>query len=85
MSFTFNTWTSEGTDSNAYISITVHYVDSPVDKPHQWVLKEDQLAFMPLEGNHTGANIASIMGSVLSKYGISGKVSSIIFMPCTGC
>jgi hypothetical protein len=62
----------------------VHYVDSPVDKPHQWVLKEDQLAFAPLEGHHTGVNIASLIVSVLSEYGISEKVS-ILFMQFTGC
>jgi hypothetical protein len=67
-----------------YISITAHYINSPVDKPHQWVLKEDQLAFTLLEGHHTGANIALVIISVLSEYGISGKVS-IAFMPYTGC
>jgi hypothetical protein len=67
-----------------YISITAHYINSPVDKPHQWVLKEDQLTFAPLEGHHIGANIASVIVSILSEYRISGKVS-IVFMPYTGC
>ena len=72
---------SEGTSSNPYLSITAHYVNSPVDKPDQWVLREDQLAFMLLDGHHTRANMASIIASVLDDYGISGKVS-IVFMPC---
>jgi hypothetical protein len=46
------------------------------------VLKVDQLAFVLLEGHHTGANIASIIAGVLDEYGISGKVG-IVFMPCT--
>jgi len=79
--FTFNTWTSKGTGNNLYISVTAHYVSSPVDKLNQWVLKEDQLAFTPLKGHHTRANIASIITNILNEYGISEKVS-IVFMPC---
>ncbi len=78
----FDTWTSEGTGSNPYISITAHYINSPVDKLDQWVLKVNQLAFALLEGHHTGANIALIIASVLDEYGISGRVG-IVFMPCT--
>jgi len=43
------------------------------------MLKEVQLVFAPLEGHHTGANIASIMASILERYGICEKVS-ILFM-----
>jgi hypothetical protein len=78
----FNKWTSQGTGSNLYILITTHYINSPADKPDQWVLKVDQLAFGLLEGHHTRANIASIIAGVLDEYGISGKVG-IVFMPCT--
>ncbi len=80
--FTFDTWTSKGTGNNPYISVTAHYVSSPVDKPDQWALKEDQLAFALLEGHHTRANITSIVTNVLNEYGISEKVS-IVFMPYT--
>ncbi len=45
------------------------------------MLNKDQLTFMPLKGHHTGANIASIIASVLNEYGISGKVG-FIFIPC---
>ena len=82
ISFTFNLWTSEGTGSNPYLLITAHYVNSPIDKPDQWVLKNNQLAFTLLEGYHTGANIASIITSVLKQYEICGKVC-VIFMLCT--
>jgi hypothetical protein len=67
-------WTSEGTGNNPYISITAHYVNSPVDKPDQWELREDQLALVLLEGHHTRANIALIIISILNKYSISQKV-----------
>jgi hypothetical protein len=76
ISFTFDTWTSEGS-THSYISVTAHYIDSPDDQPDQWVLKEDQLAFAPLEGHHTGANIASILASILKWYGICKKVHII--------
>lgn len=33
ISYTFDTWTSNSTSNNPYISITAHYVSSPVDKP----------------------------------------------------
>ena len=72
----FDTWSSEGNKDN-YLSITAHYVDSPKDKPDQWVLKEVQLAFAELEGHHTGANIASILANVLKQYGICGKVTYV--------
>ena len=72
ISFTFNTWTSEG--SNNYLSITAHYVDSPKDQLDQWVLREHQLTFALLEGHHTGENIALILADVLKQYDICGKV-----------
>ena len=59
-----------------------HYIDSPKDRPEQWVLKKAQLAFALLEGHHTGANITSILAGVLERYGICEKVC-IVFMPCT--
>jgi hypothetical protein len=40
------------------------------------------ITFAPLEGHHSGANIALIIASVLDEYGISEKVG-IIFMPYT--
>jgi hypothetical protein len=62
--------------------ITAHYINCTIGKLDQWVLKEEQLAFVPLEGHHTGANIASIIASVLNEYEISGKVG-FRFIPCT--
>jgi hypothetical protein len=62
--------------------VTAHYIDSPKDWPEQWVLKKAQLAFAPLEGHHTEANIASILAGILEWYRICEKVG-IVFVPCT--
>jgi hypothetical protein len=64
------------------LSVTAHYIDSPKDWPEQWVLKEAQLAFTPLEGHHTGANITLILAGVLEQYRICEKMG-IVFVPCT--
>jgi hypothetical protein len=61
--------------------ITAHYVNSLVNKPNQWALKEDQLAFALLEGHHTRANITSIISNVLNEYVISQKVSIFSIHP----
>jgi len=82
ISFTFDTWTSEGGGSDNYLSVTAHYIDSPKDEPDQWVLRDVQLAFSPLEGHHTGANIASVISGVLERYEIREKVC-IVFTICT--
>lgn len=82
ISFTFDTWTSEDGGGDNYLSVTAHYIDSPEDQPDQWVLREVQLAFSPLEGPHTGANIASVISDVLKRYEIREKVC-IVFMICT--
>src|SRR5260221_7074874 len=80
ISFTFNTWTSEG--NHNYLSVTAHYINSPKDQPEQWALKEVQLAFAPLEGSHSGENIASVLYAVLERYGICEKVC-MSFALCT--
>jgi hypothetical protein len=59
-----------------------HYVNSVVDRPDQWVMREDQLTFMLLKGHHTRANIAVIIARILNEYGISEKVC-LVFMPYT--
>lgn len=75
MSFTFDLWTSEPGDP--YISITGHYVDAPADKPQDWKLKTEQLAFKHVEGRHNGKNIADILIHTLDSYGLRGKVSNL--------
>jgi len=38
------------------------------------VLKTEQLAFKPIQGNHSGANIGGILMDVIDSYGIREKV-----------
>ena len=72
ISFTFDTWTS-GT-GDPYASITGHYISAPEGRPQDWELKCKQLAFTPLEGNHSGANMADILVRAVDCYGIREKV-----------
>ncbi|KDQ48995.1 hypothetical protein JAAARDRAFT_201237 [Jaapia argillacea MUCL 33604] len=57
ISMDFDSWTNE----HPYLSINFHYINTPVDKPHEWELKNEQAAFAIIEGNHSGANLASIL------------------------
>jgi hypothetical protein len=70
---TFDSWTSEPGDP--FLSVTTHYIDSPADKPQEWELKMEQLAFRLIKGNYSGANIGSILIEVIDKYDIHKKVS----------
>lgn len=70
---TFDTWTSLTGDP--FLSVTAHYIDSLVDKPQQWVLKSDQLAFTPVIGNYSGANIGKILMEAIGEYNLRDKVS----------
>ncbi|KAG1790259.1 uncharacterized protein HD556DRAFT_1191152, partial [Suillus plorans] len=56
-----------------FLSVTVHYIDSPVGKPHEWKLKVEQLAFTTINGNHSGSNIGRILIQTIDDYGIHNK------------
>ena len=66
VSMMFNTWTLLSEDP--FMSITTHYIDTPVNKPQQWILQLDQLAFMPIVVNHSGANIGKILMEAIDEY-----------------
>ena len=72
VSFTFDSWTSDAGDP--YLSVTAHYILAPVDKPQEWSLKSEQLAFKHIEGNHSGANISKILVGTLDHYRLREKV-----------
>ena len=72
ISFTFDAWTSRPGDP--YLSITTHYIDAPVNKPQDWELKTEQLAFKAIEGRHTDKNIASVLIETIDHYKIQAKV-----------
>ena len=70
---TFDTWMSLVRDP--FIGVTAHYISAPNDNPQKWELKSEQLAFTPLVGDHSGANIGSILIETLDTYGIHEKVT----------
>lgn len=69
---TFDSWTSNPGDP--FLSVTAHYIDSSIETPQEWELKTEQLAFTPINGNHSGANIGQILIETIDKYGIHTKV-----------
>jgi len=70
ISFTFDTWTSDAQDP--YLSVTGHYIST--SDSQKWELCMEQLAFVPIEGNHSGSNIAKIITRVFDQYDIRKKV-----------
>ena len=72
ISITFDSWTSFVGDP--FLSVTAHYIDSPINKPQEWKLKMEQLAFRHIKGNHSSANIGRILVEVIDEYGIRKKV-----------
>ena len=72
VSMTFDSWTSLTGDP--FLSITAHYIDSPADKPHEWQLRTEQLAFTFIDGHHSGSNIGRILIDTIDNYGIRDKV-----------
>jgi hypothetical protein len=72
VSFTFDAWTSQPGDP--YLSVTGHYIDAPINRPNDWVLKTEQLAFETIEGRHTGKNISLILEHTVDRYVLKGKV-----------
>jgi len=80
---TFDSWTSLNGDP--FLSVTAHYITAPADKPQQWELRSDQLAFTPIVGNHSGENIAKILVETIDEYDIRSKVFTLPSLPCLFC
>jgi hypothetical protein len=72
VSFTFDSWTSLAGDP--FLSVTAHYIDAMDNNPQKWDLKTEQLAFTPIRGDHSGANIAKILVDTIDRFGIRAKV-----------
>jgi hypothetical protein len=72
ISFTFDTWTSKSGDP--YISLTAHYIYTPVDRPNAWELRSEQLLFQEIQGRHTGKNMGEILSRAVDRYKLRGKV-----------
>jgi hypothetical protein len=73
VSFTFDSWTSQNGDP--FLSVTGHYIAAPDNQPEEWELKTEQLAFAPIEGNHSSENLANIIVRVIDRYNLRSKVS----------
>ncbi|KAG0696310.1 hypothetical protein DFH29DRAFT_813150, partial [Suillus ampliporus] len=58
-----------------FLSVTGHYVHAPPDRPDDWKLQTEQLAFVPIEGRHSGANMANLLVRTVDRYGLREKVS----------
>jgi hypothetical protein len=69
VSFTFDAWTSQVGDP--YLSITAHFVHGV---GANWKLRSEQLAFTPLPGRHSGANIGNAIMQTIDRYGLWEKV-----------
>jgi hypothetical protein len=72
--FTFDAWTSQV--GNLYLSITGHLINGARDS---WKLHSEQLAFTPLPGCHSGANIGNAIMCTVDHYGLRGKVRAYLF------
>ena len=72
ISFTFDAWMSMPGDP--YISLTAHYIHSPVDHLNAWELQTEQLLFQEIQGRHTGKILGEILNSALDRYHLYGKV-----------
>ena len=72
ISFTFDVWMSMPGDP--YISLTAHYIHSPVDHLNTWELWTKQLLFQEIQGRHTGKILGEILNSALDRYHLYGKV-----------
>jgi hypothetical protein len=73
VSFTFDTWTSDAQDP--YLSVTGHYITAPEGRPREWKLTSEQLAFSHFEGNHSGANMATVLMKTIDRYDLQKKVN----------
>jgi hypothetical protein len=71
ISITFDAWTSKSYDP--YLAVTAHYIAASPLK-NDWELRARILAFTAIDGDHGGANIATILLKIFEDYGLSGKV-----------
>ncbi|KAJ6551552.1 hypothetical protein B0H19DRAFT_1297047 [Mycena capillaripes] len=60
-----------------YIRPSLTDSEIPADRPNEWELMTEELAFMKLEGRHTGANIGKAVVETIDHYGMSNKVGWI--------
>lgn len=69
ISIALDCWTSPF--QQAFMAITGYFIDD------SWSFREVLLAFEPLHGSHTGANLGRILLQVLEKYNLTQRVLAI--------
>lgn len=69
VSFTVDGWTSPFQDD--FLGVTAHWIDK------EWHQKELVIGFEPLNGAHTGENLAEALVNVIERFNLSEKLQSI--------
>ena len=69
ISLSVDCWTSP--NNMAFLGMIVHFIDD------EWVYREKVLDFVKLDGEHTGANMAHCIATVLKEWSIDDKLLSI--------
>jgi hypothetical protein len=72
---THDAWTSDAGDP--YLNINDPYISSPPDRPNDWEIITDELAFMKIDGRHMGDNLGSAILKTRDRYRLRGKVGWI--------
>ena len=62
-----------------YLSITGHFIHGA---GAAWKLHSEQLAFSPLPGRHSGANIGNAIMRTVDHYNLRGKVCLPLYLMC---
>lgn len=69
---TQDAWTSGS--GTPVININGHYIDAPADRPTEWEIVTEELAFMRLDGRHTGERIGAALVETIDRYKLRTKV-----------
>ncbi|KAJ7028192.1 hypothetical protein C8F04DRAFT_892294, partial [Mycena alexandri] len=56
-----------------FMNINGHYISSPPERPNDWEMRTDELAFMKIEGRHTGQNLGNAVVRTVERYGLKKK------------
>lgn len=69
LSLTADAWT--GPSQKDFLGVTAHWIDD------SWVQKELVIGLEPLDGAHTGKNLAEAMVNLAERFHIGEKIQSI--------
>lgn len=75
-SITIDTWSD--ITGECQMSVTGHYISAPKDRPLEWELTSTQLGFAPVDGNHSGKNLARVILRIIDRYDGRSKVCSLL-------